>query len=95
MKICILKGSPRKHGNTASLTALLEKELESCGSEVTVMDLFDKSIKPCIACKTCQDVADGFGCPLEDDQPLVWSMPSQMKSAGNSSSSKRSLFSNG
>jgi multimeric flavodoxin WrbA len=72
MKICILKGSPRKHGNTASLTALLEKELESCGSEVTVIDLFDKSIKPCISCKTCQDVTEGFGCPLEDDMPDIF-----------------------
>lgn len=67
MKVFILTGSPRKHGNTASLAELLVAELEKHGAEIAMIDLFDKKIKPCIACRTCQDVSEGFGCPIEDD----------------------------
>jgi multimeric flavodoxin WrbA len=72
MKVCILIGSPRKYGNTASLTTLLAAELEARGVEIAVIDLFDKTIKSCIGCRACQDVPDGFGCPLEDDMQDIF-----------------------
>lgn len=71
MKVCILMGSPRPNGNTASLVELFANELKKHDVEVGVINLFTKSIKPCIACRKCQDISGAFGCPLQDDMQFI------------------------
>lgn len=72
MKVCILMGSPRLRGNTASLAEPFANELIKHGAEVNKIDLYTKTIKPCIACRTCQDVFGAFGCPQEDDMQFIF-----------------------
>lgn len=72
VKVCILSASPRPKGNTASLLAPFEKELAGAGAACAEINLFKKDIKPCLACRACQDVLDGFGCPLGDDMEEVF-----------------------
>lgn len=67
MKACILMGSPRKNGNTAAITAPFINELQSDGHETETIWLYDKDIKPCLACRACQKDWTIFGCAREDD----------------------------
>lgn len=71
MKVCILMGSPRRNGNTASLAESFADELKKHGAEMSVIDLYSKTIKPCLGCGTCQDVSGAFGCPQKDDMQLI------------------------
>jgi len=72
MKVCILMGSPRPDGNTASLTEIFEGELKKRGAETTRINLYAKNIKPCVACRRCQDVSGAFGCPQKDDMQSIF-----------------------
>ncbi len=72
MKICILMGSPRPNGNTASLLRPFVDELKKHDVEVCEINLYTKEIKPCIACRKCQDVFGAFGCPQEDDMQFIF-----------------------
>ncbi len=67
MKVCVLMGSPRKDGNTAAITAPFVNELLSAGHEVETLWLYDKDIKPCLACRECQKDWTIFGCGRNDD----------------------------
>ena len=67
MRVCILMGSPRKNGNTAAITAPFIDELQSAGHETETIWLYDKDIKPCLACRACQKDWTIFGCAREDD----------------------------
>lgn len=67
MKVCILMGSPRKNGNTASLLKPFTEELTQAGTKYTTIWLYDKNISPCIACCKCQNMLNGFECALKDD----------------------------
>ena len=67
MKIYILMGSPRKDGNTAALVNPFTDELKSAGHEVEMVWLYDKDIKPCMACRACQKDWKVFGCARQDD----------------------------
>ncbi len=70
-KACILMGSPRKEGNTIQLTRPFMDELERLGYECELIWLQDKDIKPCVACRTCQDIFDGFACAIDDDMTAI------------------------
>ncbi|MDD4335600.1 MAG: flavodoxin family protein, partial [Desulfotomaculaceae bacterium] len=72
MKICILTGSPRENGNTASLIKPFVDELGKYKTEICMLDLHKKTIKPCLACRECQDVFHGFGCPQKDDMQAIF-----------------------
>lgn len=72
MRICILMGSPRKNGNTAGLLRPFMEEMERNGCECSLVWLYDKSIHPCYACRTCQNDWSGFGCPQEDDMQEIF-----------------------
>lgn len=72
MKVCILMGSPRLNGNTASLTESFVNELEKYGAITNRIDLCTKSIQPCTACRKCQDVSGAFGCPQKDDMQDIF-----------------------
>jgi multimeric flavodoxin WrbA len=67
MRFCILAGSPRKNGNTASLLGPFIEVLEKNDVEVKTIRLYDKKIEPCIACRNCQKDWTRFGCIHDDD----------------------------
>ena len=67
MKICCLKGSPRKNGNT---NALVKKALDSFleeGCSVESFDLYGMDLRPCLACRGCQKDWTVVNCVQEDD----------------------------
>ncbi len=72
MKYCILMGSPRETGNTASLLKPFIEELEAHGSEYDLISLYDKNISPCIACRVCQADWTKFGCRFVDDAQEIF-----------------------
>lgn len=55
MKITILKGSPRKDGNTNSLLKVAENEFRRGGAKLRIFELHETNIKSCLACR-------GFRC---------------------------------
>ena len=67
MKALVLMGSPRKNGNTAALLKPFCKEVEDGGAEVETVWLYDKDIRPCVACRSCQRDWSVFGCAQQDD----------------------------
>lgn len=67
MKVLVLMGSPRKNGNTAALLRPFSGELLAGGAEVESIWLYDREIRPCTACRSCQKDWTGFGCVQKDD----------------------------
>lgn len=67
MKLAILMGSPRKHGNTAQLLQPFCEELTAQGCDYSLTWLYDKSIEPCHACRACQSDWTSFACAFHDD----------------------------
>lgn len=72
MNVCILMGSPRKGGNTASLLAPFVAELEAAGCHCTQTHLHERDVRPCIACRACQKDWSIFGCPQQDDMQGIF-----------------------
>ena len=71
MKVLILMGSPRLHGNTAELCKPFMEELAKQGAEVKYMELEKKTINPCKECYVCQEVTGEYGCAQKDDMPAI------------------------
>ena len=67
MNVLVLMGSPRKEGNTAALLQPFCEELSAGGAKVETVWLYEKDIRPCLACRTCQRDWSIFGCPQKDD----------------------------
>ena len=67
MKVLILMASPRKEGNTAALLAPFCEELVRGGAEVETVWLYDREIRPCLACRGCQKDWTRFACVQQDD----------------------------
>lgn len=72
MKICILQGSPRKNGNTAALLEPFARRMEARGHTCEIIRLYDKQLKPCLACRACQKDWTIFGCVQRDDMQEVF-----------------------
>jgi len=72
MQICILAGSPRKHGNTAALLKPFMETLDRHGADADLYWLYEKDIRPCTACCTCQNYHAGFGCIQHDDMADIF-----------------------
>jgi len=72
MKALLLMGSPRKRGNTAALLASFRSELEAAGAGTETLRLYDLDIRPCLACRRCQEDWSVFGCPQPDGVPAVF-----------------------
>lgn len=72
MKAYILMGSPRKNGNTISIIKPFIEEFEALGNECELVWLYDKNLKPCMACRTCQKDWTKFGCSQEDDMQEIF-----------------------
>lgn len=67
MNVLILMGSPRKEGNTAALLKPFCEELSAAGTETETVWLYDRDIRPCLACRACQMDWKSFGCAQKDD----------------------------
>ncbi|MDR2737081.1 MAG: flavodoxin family protein [Gracilibacteraceae bacterium] len=74
MRSIILMGSPRKNGNTMALLRPFLEESHSLGVAAPMVWLHDKTIEPCVACRTCQKDWTVFGCRYHDDVPEIFQM---------------------
>ena len=70
--VCILKGSPRKNGNTNALVKTFTEELLKAGASVLTFDLYDMNLAGCTACRTCQKDWKNFGCPQNDHMQQIF-----------------------
>ncbi len=71
MKILILMGSPRIHGNTAELCKHFMEELKVQNADVQYIELEKMAINPCKECYICQDTAGVYGCAQKDDMTEI------------------------
>ena len=71
-KICILKGSPRKNGNTAAMVEKFVAEAERKEYECVQFELYDMEIGACSGCRACQKDPEGFGCYQNDDMHAIF-----------------------
>jgi multimeric flavodoxin WrbA len=70
-KVVVIKGSPRKFGNTATLADQLIEGARTGGAEVTQYYLQGMDIQPCDACDACQAGVD-VGCIVDDDMQIIY-----------------------
>ncbi|MFW9917179.1 MAG: flavodoxin family protein [Candidatus Thorarchaeota archaeon] len=70
-KIVILKGSPRKKGNTCTLADALAKGAMDNGAMVEEFFLQKMDIKPCNACNACIN-KPAKECVIEDDMQQIY-----------------------
>lgn len=75
-KVLIIKGSPRRKGNTAILAEEFAKGAREAENEVTEVSLIDKQIGDCMGCSACQK--NGGQCVQKDDMVEIYD---QMKNA--------------
>ena len=71
-KITILMGSPKKNGNTNAILKPFMETLENQGSKCSLFWLYDMDIKPCTACRVCQNDQTIFGCSQKDDVQKIF-----------------------
>lgn len=69
--IVILKGSPRKNGNTCTLADALAKGAMDNGAVVEEFFLHKMNIKPCNACNACIN-KPAKECVIEDDMQQIY-----------------------
>jgi multimeric flavodoxin WrbA len=72
MKYTILMGSPNRDGNTAALLRPFLEENQEMGIEQDVIWLYEREIKPCLGCHTCQDAKNCLGCVQQDDFQAIF-----------------------
>lgn len=72
MKVCILGASPRKKGNTNALLDPFMDELGKNGCKISLFQLYNMKIEPCIACRMCQKDWTIFGCHFKDDAQQIF-----------------------
>ena len=75
MKAIGIVGSPRKNGNTETITRHILKAIEEAAIETEVIRLAGQDIRPCNACFACGQAET---CPIDDD---LWSIYLKMKAA--------------
>jgi multimeric flavodoxin WrbA len=70
-KILIVKGSPRKSGNSATLAEQVAAGAKAVGADVESVYLHSMDIGPCDACDSCQAGAD-VDCVIGDDMQILY-----------------------
>lgn len=70
-QIVIVKGSPRKNGNSAWLAEQVRAGAKAAGAEVESFDLHEMQIRPCTACDACQQ-ASAQDCIIQDDMQKLY-----------------------
>lgn len=68
-KIVVITGSPRKNGNSFTMTDAFIAEAEKNGNTVTRFDAALKNVGGCHACETCYK--SGKACSFDDDFNLL------------------------
>jgi len=89
MKILLINGSPRKNGNTARALAEMEHIFLDHGFECETMQIGNREIRGCIACKSCRkngkcvfdDAVNEAARKLEEADGLVIGSPVYYASA--------------
>ena len=71
-KCCILLGSPHPDGNTASLVKPFVHRLDAHGCETVWLHLYDRDIRPCIACCPCQTDWECPSCCQHDGMQEIF-----------------------
>lgn len=71
MRICILNGSPRLHGNTAELLKPFVEELQKSDAQLNNYTLVQMNVASCKGCYHCQDVSGEYGCYQMDDMQEI------------------------
>lgn len=66
-----LSASPRRGGNTDSVTKAILKGAADAGARTEFVRLADLSIAPCSACYYCRDYS---GCSIDDDMKIVYDL---------------------
>ncbi len=95
MKITVITGSPRKHGNSFAMTDAFIREAEACGHTVERFDAAFMHVGGCHACMTCYKSGKACSFNAEFDavaasiltsdavvftMPVYWySIPAQIK----------------
>jgi len=69
MRIALITGSPRKHGNSFAMAQAFVEEAERCGHTVQRFDAAFMKIGGCHACETCYKT--GKACSFDDDFNLI------------------------
>jgi multimeric flavodoxin WrbA len=67
--VLILKGSPRKKGNSAVLADRVAAGAVEAGAAVESFELHDMDIRPCDSCDFCQGSGE---CVINDDMQLLY-----------------------
>lgn len=63
MKVLILNGSPRVHGNTSIAIREMEDVFRASGIEVETIQIGNRDIRGCIACRSCAETGK---CVFDD-----------------------------
>lgn len=74
MKILVLNGNPRPHGNTAAMVAAFAKGAQENGHQVDVVNVCQKKIAGCLACEYCHKKDSGHErqCVQQDDMQEIY-----------------------
>lgn len=74
MKILVLNGSPRPHGNTAAMVAAFAEGALENSHQVDVVNVCQKKIAGCLACEYCHKKDSGHErqCVQQDDMQEVY-----------------------
>ena len=70
-RVVILLGSPRKHGNSASLAYKMAEALKGGGIAFEEFYLHGRNIAPCSACESCQR-SEAFACAVDDGMSEIY-----------------------
>lgn len=65
MKILLISGSPRRHGNTVHILKKLASALE--GEDISFVSLADIHLNGCLGCSVCQSNLREPGCVQKDE----------------------------
>jgi multimeric flavodoxin WrbA len=68
-QVLVINGSPRQHGNSATLAETAAEGVKSAGAEVEIFYLHGMDIRACDACDTCQETGV---CVLMDDMQNLY-----------------------
>ena len=84
MKITVITGSPRRHGNSFAMTDAFVRAAGECGHTVQRFDAASMHISGCHACMTCYKTGkacsfneefDAIASAILDSDAVVFSMP--------------------
>lgn len=70
-KIIILKGSPRKNGNSALLAEKIREGAQNKGASVEMFFLHGMNIGMCTACDSCREKSEK-NCIIDDDMQILY-----------------------